>query len=202
MKLSILIPSVFERDARPLLDKLNKQIGTREVELLVLTDNRKRSLGLKRMILMGAAQGDYLTHIDDDDSVSDDYVDSVLDAIDAQAADPPDVIVFNSESRLLGYGFGENPFVVRTGIEYENEESRMEGDRRVDITRKPWHWCVWRSALAKTADFPDGYIDEDWYWLRQLMPKIKKQHRIDKVLHYYCYNAATSLAAQGAPTCT
>ena len=77
----------------------------------------------------------------------------------------------------------------------------MEGDRRVDITRKPWHWCVWRAELAKTASFPDGTIDEDWYWLRQLVPRVKKQHRIDKVLHYYRYNHKTSLACQGKPTC-
>jgi len=90
---------------------------------------------------------------------------------------------------------------VRCGIEYENEDSKMEGNRRLDIHRKPWHWCVFRAALARTAKFPDAYIDDDWYWLRQLMPKIKTQHRIDKVLHYYTYNAKTSLANQGKPAC-
>lgn len=201
MYLSILIPAVFDRDAAALLTKLRAQIGEKGVELLVLTDNRRRSTGRKRQALLGMAQGRYVTYVDDDDDVADTYVQDVYDAILSTEDDAPDVIVFNSQAQLLGYGFGENPYVVRCGIEYENQDSRMVGDRRVDITRKPWHWCVWNTVLAKTATFPDGYIDDDWYWLRQMMPKVRKQHRIDKVLHYYRYNHKTSLSGQGKPTC-
>jgi len=202
MFLSILIPSVFDRDASGLADKLRTQVGDKGIEILILTDNRRRSTGRKRQALLDMAQGNFVTCIDDDDSVSDNYVECIYEAIMSTQDDPPDVIVFNSQAQLLGYGFGENPYIVRCGIEFENEDSHMEGDHRVDITRKPWHWCVWRSALAKTATFPDGYIDDDWFWLRQLMPKVKKQHRIDRVLHYYQYNHKTSLAGQGKPTCS
>lgn len=201
MKLSILIPAVFDRNSAALLHKLQEQIGDKPVELLVLTDNRRRSTGLKRQALLNMAAGRYLTYLDDDDDVAPDYLLEVFDAIrDQPEIEPADVIVFNSEARLLGYGFGENPFIVRTGIEYENEDCKSESDRRLDITRKPWHWCIWRAELAKTAHFPDGYIDDDWFWLRQLMPQVKRQHRIDRVLHYYCYNAETSLSGQGQPT--
>lgn len=202
MFLSILIPSVFDRNVTSLAHKLQMQVGDRGVEILVLTDNRRRSTGRKRQALLDMAQGTFVTYIDDDDNVSDDYVESVYEAIISTQDDTPDVIVFNSQAQLMGYGFGENPYIVRCGIEYENEDSRMEGDRRLDITRKPWHWCVWNSALAKTATFPDGYIDDDWFWLRQMMPRVRKQHRIDKVLHYYQYNHKTSLSGQGKPTCS
>ena len=194
MKLSILICAVFERDfsrlVANLMNQIDRQINDQGVEILVLSDNRKRSTGRKRQALLNAAQGDYVTFIDDDDDVSSDYLAEVLMATKSNA----DVIVFNSEAQLLGYGFGENPYIVRCGIEYENQESRMEGDRRVDITRKPWHWCIWKTALAQTASFADTCVDDDWQWLRQLMPKIKTQHRIDRVLHFYQFNCKTSLA--------
>ena len=208
MHLSILIPSVFDRDPSALVKKLLGQIGDKAVEVLVLADNRKRSTGHKRQALLDTAQGAYVTYIDDDDDVSRDYIHEIYWAINEQiqgdqlhGSPRADVIVFNSQAQLLGYGFGENPYIVYTGIEYENEESKMEGDRRVDIHRKPWHWCVWEASLAKSARFPDGYIDDDWYWLRQMMPRVQRQHRIAKVLHFYCYNQKTSLSGQGQPTC-
>lgn len=192
MLLSILIPSVFDRNPLPLCQKLLKQIGEEPVELLVFTDNRKRPLGPKRNGLMDMARGQFITHIDDDDDVSDDYVASVLEAI--RAHPESDVIVFNQQCLLLGYGFGENPYIVRTGIEFENEDSRMVGDIRVDIHRKPWHWCVWSSALAKSARFPELTMGEDWMWLKQIIPKVRHQHRIDKVLHFYRYDNRKSLS--------
>jgi len=91
MKLSILICSVFERDAKPLVQKLLAQIGTEPVEVLMLADNRKRSTGFKRQVLLNNAQGEYVTFIDDDDSVSADYIAEVLTATENNA----DVIVFN-----------------------------------------------------------------------------------------------------------
>jgi hypothetical protein len=59
MKLSILIPSVPSRRKfflDRLLDDLEKQIGDRnDVEILVLYDNKKRSLGQKRSDLLNLA---------------------------------------------------------------------------------------------------------------------------------------------------
>lgn len=195
MKLSILIPSVFERDARELFAKLNAQ-ATQDTEILVLVDNRRRSTGQKRQALLDAAQGQFITCLDDDDMISDDYIPEIIKAITSNPH--TDLIVFNEESTLNG----ENPFIVRPGIEYENEGVHKEDGEWVDITRKPWHWCVFAAAHAKSATFPDAYIDDDWYWVRQMLPKIKVQTRIDKVLRYYRQNSQTSLSQQGQPSCT
>lgn len=196
IQLSIMIPAVFERGYSNIYEQLLQQIHGNEVELLVLFDNRQRSLGRKRQILLDAAQGKFITTLDDDDGVAGDYIVSVLAAIHEHPES--DVIVFNSRSSLNG----EDPFIVRTGIEYDNEQCHKgpDNNRWQDIKRKPWHWCVWSARLAKKAAFPDGYIDEDWYWLRQMIPHVKVQTRIDKVLHIYQYNSKTSLAQQGKPT--
>ncbi len=197
LELSILIPALVER-ASKLPEELARQISAIQacpVELLVLTDNRQRSTGRKRQALLDLAQGRYITHLDDDDWVAPTYVADLLEAI---KADDVDVIVFNQESRWNN----ENPFTVRCGLEFENEGMRKdaEGGQWQDIYRKPWHWCVFAARIAKTARFPDGYIDDDWFWLRQVLAQTKTQHRIDKILHFYRYNDQVSASHQGAPT--
>ena len=185
-----------------LLNKVLAQAsGRRDVEVLFLVDNRRRSIGLKRKVLIGASNGAYVANIDDDDDIADTYVADICAEIDK--GEQPEVIVFNQQSTLEGIpGNPSNPFTVRAGIEYENEDAHIVNGAYVDITRKPWHWCVWRSDLAKAAENPDSYIDEDWYWVRQMIPLVKKQARIDKVLHYYKYDAGLSLANRGKPACT
>jgi glycosyltransferase involved in cell wall biosynthesis len=196
--LTLLIPCVLDRLGSPLLVALQQQAAKlppgREVEILALYDNRQRSIGLKRQMLLDAAQGQFIACLDDDDGVAPDYFEQLTKAI----VDNPevDVIVFDEIATLNG----ENPFRVRCGLEYENEQAATIDGVWQNIHRKPWHWCAWNARLAKNARFPDGYVDEDWYWLKQMLPLAKTQHRIDRALHLYVYNSQTSLANQGAPT--
>ncbi len=178
--LSILIPSLFRRDSmrEQLVRKVLLQVGPLEdVEVLAWVDNKKRSIGRKRDDLVQMANGKFLAILDDDDDVSGDYV---VELRAAAIANPDsDVIVFDQIAKL---GDGA-PFRVRFGIEFENQAAAEHGER--DITRKPWHLCAWRSDLAKSARFPDISYGEDAEWAAQLWPKIERQVRIDKVLHYY-----------------
>ncbi len=197
IKLSILIPAVFDRGYSNIFEQLANQTGANpSVEVIALFDNRHRSTGRKRQAMLDIAQGSYIVCLDDDDGVSPHFCAKILDAIDRNPE--ADVIVYNSQSSLNG----EEPFIVRTGIEFENEQCHKDPQNRhwEDIHRKPWHWCAWSARLARKATFPDGYIDDDWYWLRQMMPHVKKQVRIDEVLHFYQYNYKTSLSQQGKST--
>ena len=200
--LSILIPSVFERNCNDLVTRLLDQIGDKPIEVLVFKDNKKRSCGLKCQSLLDISKGRYVSYIDDDDDVSPDYIKEIYSAISLQSGkeSPADVIVFSSQAQLLGYGYGENPFIVKCGIEYDNEQCDVVNGVRPNIHRKPWQWCVWLSSLAKTGKFSDSSVDPDWYWLQQIIPRVANQHRIDKTLHYYRYNKATSLSV-GSPSC-
>ena len=81
VRLSILIPSVPRR--REQLDKLLASLypqSSAETEILVFLDDKKRSLGRKRNDMMAMAQGEYLAFVDDDDRVSQDYVQTLLEA--------------------------------------------------------------------------------------------------------------------------
>ena len=41
-------------------------------------DNKKRTIGKKRDEMLKLAQGKYVTFVDDDDRISDDYVDEIM----------------------------------------------------------------------------------------------------------------------------
>ena len=100
MKLSILTPTIpgREKQLKALNEKLAKQIGDLPVEHLILSDNRKRSIGEKRQSLVDIANGEYIAFCDDDDDVSDNYVAEILKAIETKA----DVITFNQKAFYNG----------------------------------------------------------------------------------------------------
>ena len=83
MKLSILIltlPSRRKTFLDDLLNNLEAQASSYpEVEILVFYDNKKRTVGQKRDGVLSLAKGDYMTFIDDDDSVAEDYIKSIID---------------------------------------------------------------------------------------------------------------------------
>ena len=187
--LSILIPSLVSRDSlrKALLSKVLLQIGPMtDVEVLVWIDNKRRSIGRKRDDLVQMASGKFLAILDDDDDVSGDYVAELRSA--ALANPEADVIVFDQIAQMGDW----KPFRVRFGIEFENQAAVDGGGR--DITRKPWHLCAWRSDLAKMARFPDISYGEDAAWAAQLWPKVKRQVRIDKVLHHYRWSPSVTEA--------
>jgi len=190
---SVLILSIPNRieKAQALLKKLHSQIqggGYDNVEVLCLYDNKKSSIGRKRDMILQMSQGKYITFIDDDDDIHDHYIKSIVECAKDEVAD---VIVFNVDTRING----GNIFVVRHGIEYENEPARMENGKWVDIKRKPFHTSVWRSTIAKSEHFADVSYCEDWDWLKRLMPRVVQQKRIDSSLFKYTYDESVSESA-------
>ena len=191
IRLSILIPSVPSRlkTTLPLLvHKLEKQIENRtqqlDVELLVFTDNKRRTVGGKRNDLIRLAHGTYISFVDDDDDVSDDYVDQILKATESDA----DVIVFDQAVYLNGNRAGD----VRFGLEYENQEVSYPG---TTATRKPFQCCAWKLCIAICGLFTeknDGA--EDWPWVQQVVAIAKTQHRINKILHTYRWSKSITEA--------
>jgi hypothetical protein len=185
--LSILIPSIpsrVEKYLLPLFKKLEGQAENRPVEILSLLDNKKRSIGLKRQSLVSEARGEYITFVDDDDDVSDDYVDQILRAR-AGALFAPDVITFDQVSSIDG-----KPFKVSFGLNNVNQEAGwLEVDKKYrDIQRRPFHVCAWRRAIADGLEFPDASYGEDWYWAENMCKRAMTEIHIDSVLHFYRFD--------------
>ena len=108
---SILISGIPERfhTVQPLLYSLleTQAVGRMsDIELLYLLDNKRRTVGAKRNALLDVARGEFISFIDDDDTVAPDYVRRVHDAIlQARRTDRlPDVICFGQRATLQPYG--------------------------------------------------------------------------------------------------
>lgn len=188
--LSILTPSIPSRlqrlgmDCQWLMSQLNEQIGDLPVEHLVLCDNRARSIGAKRQALVDIARGQYITFVDDDDDVSDDYVASLLRAAETGA----DVITFRQRAIYKGM-----ESEVHFGINNQDGQFTPGG-----ITlRAPWHVCAWRREVVAGCLFGESNYGEDLVWCQQARKRIKTAHHIDRVLHTYRHDAATTAAPEG-----
>jgi hypothetical protein len=176
------IPERFEK-LKKLLEKLEFQIkknGLKEdIEILALIDNRNRSVGNKRQALLDISQGEFISFIDDDDDISDEYVleihNAILKNIDV------DVITFNQIAKI-----NNNPeSKIKFNLNYSNEEYFPNAI----IKRKPFHMCVWNTRLTNQVKFPDISKTEDWFWIENLCKIAKTQYNIDKVLHFYIFNS-------------
>ena len=178
--LSILVCSLVERNntfLSDLIGSIQKQIIGKPVELLILSDNVKRPVGTKRNDLLNISKGRYVCFIDDDDRISETYVDDVLQEIINWS---PDVVVFDAEITFNG----TNPKLVKYGREYDYCEKPEA------YYRHPNHLMVHKKENI-TEFFKDIKTGEDDEWALRILPRIVTQSRINKILYYYDHNTTT-----------
>lgn len=186
--LSILVCSVHTRYDNFLL-KIEKQLfdqynslsedDQHRVEIVVLTDNKMMMLGHKRNVMVELAQGKYIAFVDDDDRISEDYIQQLLTATATDA----DSIVFQAEVSLNG----EPPKLC-----YYSKDVKRDYNTRDAYHRIPNHICCVKKAVALKSSFPNVLYGEDAGYGKVLLKHLKTEHKIDKVLYYYDYNAATT----------
>jgi len=179
--LSILVLTIPNRISTfflRLLNSLEEQSKDYDnIEILCLYDNRVKTVGEKRNILLEAASGRFLVFIDDDDRISNDYVESIMGAI--QNNPSADCIVFDCITTI------DNDRVqyCKYSIEYDYTEwdDQWRG--------KPAHTMVWRSDIAKKCKYISTNYGEDIDWVKRACINVKQEVRIDKVLYFYDFNS-------------
>ena len=181
MKLSILICTVRSRidEYLPkLLDRLLPQC-TKDVQVLWLGDNKTMTVGEKRNKLLDLAMGEYVAFVDDDDMVSEDYIDVLLKGANTGAD------VFN--------------FVVKCSVnggEYlpVYYDARFSRNRNLPgkYERLPNHIMCIKRELALKAGFPHKSMSEDDEFAKRLHKYIKTQSFTGDVLYYYTFSHQTS----------
>lgn len=183
VKLSILMPALACRESLRLrlMEVLQPQIDQfrDQVELLVDLDDGSHCIGRKRNELLARACGQYVCHIDDDDLVAPNYVQSVLDAIDRQ----PDCVGFKvqrfSDDRDIGYS------VNSLAAGFYHKEKLPDG--RALYWRTPNHLNPIRRDLALRCKFPEMNFGEDTAFAKQLRPHLRTEWFIDEYLYLYYY---------------
>jgi glycosyltransferase involved in cell wall biosynthesis len=175
-KLSVLIPSLQERAQRleKMKEELNKQIGKKNVEVLSITDNRQLSIGQKRNMLLIQAKGEYVSFIDDDDSISSDYVEKVLSAVSQN----PDCSSLTGEV-VFSDGYSR-PFIhsLRYDRWIDDHEKKV-------YYRPPNHLNAVRRQIAFKVGFPSINSGEDRAFSMGILPFLKKESWIEGVIYRY-----------------
>jgi glycosyltransferase involved in cell wall biosynthesis len=191
--LSILTASIPERSGQRaiLTERIAQQIGDLPVEHLSFIDNRRRSIGAKRDALLRIARGTFIAYVDDDDTVSPDYVASLVDAIKiaitttASPTEQVDVITFAQFARV-----DEAHAKIVFGLRQQNQPFVPN----TEVQRAAWHVCAWRRSVAILSHFPESNYGEDWAFAEPLNRIARASIHLDKVLHYYRFNSATTAA--------
>lgn len=179
MKLSILIPTLTDRTES--FNKIYHQLNTQandEVEIVSLVDSGELNIGAKRNILLERAKGDYVCFADDDDEVSSDYVETLLNAIESS----PDCVSLRGVITWKG----KNPEIFEHSIKYDAYNTT---DNTIKYERYPNHLNCIKSSIAKRFKFPETSFGEDTDWATQVKNSglLKKEIFVDKVLYHYLY---------------
>ena len=178
------LPSRYRKNFEGLYLKIQNQIKDRkDIQILSLLDNRTMSIGEKRTKLFSVSSGIYTCIIDDDDDVSDDFVSSIIEKIDLNNL--VDVICYNQLASVNG-----KKWIIKTSLShnkvhpFDQLQTDIQGNP-IPCFRPPWHWCAWRTDLARTVGFGDSNCHEDAIFVREISKIAKTEIRIDKILCYY-----------------
>lgn len=179
MKWSILIPTVVNRPDKfarlrdTLAPQLEKYKG--DVEVVVFYNNYERELSELRQLMIETTKADYLNFIDDDDDVSDDYVDSIYPKLDGV-----DYIGF----RVAFYQNNQKQKPVIHSLTCEGWLDNGEGFYRRGTLINPTKRELMLKAGFKHSDYRKG-IPEDTTYAQRVDKLLKTENFIDKEVHIY-----------------
>lgn len=149
------------------------------VELLEQIDNGELPTGTKRNALYRRAQGQYVCSVDDDDWVSDYYVDEIL----AAAAQHPDAIAINGTMTM--YGRPHATWEISKFNPYT--ETTVNG--RLHYLRFHNHLSPVKREIAVRFPFPDQKMYEDYIFAKAMhdADAIQTEVTIYKPMYEYRY---------------
>lgn len=184
MILSICIATIPERVAQ--FKALTTTLGPIDVSWEIVSDDRPRgvvSIGRKRQDMVERCKGAYIVHIDDDDLVPTDYVQTIICATET---DPDAIGHFE-----LVEGHGPVPKVSKWT---NNAPGWLEGPRAlrygVSYVRTPFHKTPIKADIVRQIGFKDMRFAEDKDFSDRLRAArlVKTEVFIPRVLYIYRYS--------------
>lgn len=182
--LSILIPTVAGREAAfdnlqtELLKQIRQNKATEKVEILSQKDNKEISIGAKRQLLYEMAKGKYSVQIDDDDSVSKDFIKDVLIATKQN----PDCIGYFERCTMDGV-------IKKSKISIECKEWKDVNSNGLNFLRTPFFKTPILTSLCLQVGVKDMRYAEDHDFAKRIFQLLKNEIFIEKEMYYYSANS-------------
>lgn len=180
---SILIPTIPGREASlnrlvaSIREKVARICPELRYELCISFDNKETSIGLKRQGLLNDAKGKYLSFIDDDDGITDAYIEDLWAMIQGG---------FHT-MRLRGQ-MSQYKFVHSTEITLASPMATS--DEPPEFQRPPNHLNPMLADAAKFVPFKNAVYGEDLDWTLNLFRTkyLQTEYRSDPTRIHYIYD--------------
>jgi len=180
---SVLIPTMLGREqtlARlldSLREKLRRLAPSLRLEVCLEYDAKEQSVGTKRQALLQRARGKYVSFIDDDDDITDAYIEDLQACLQGG----------HQVMRLRGQ-MGGHPFVHSTEITLSHPMATM--DEPAVFQRPPNHLNPMLADIAKLVSFKDATYGEDLDWTLRLYKTglLTNEYRSPTSRVHYLYN--------------
>lgn len=173
MLYQFLVPTVPHRHEKlcRLLEVIDRQVVP-EVEALVYRDNLRISYREKLQALSDFATGDYVSILQDDDSIAPDYLVRVLEAL----KEDPDQVGF----RVRHTTDGIHANVIHSKIHWPGE--MFTGDT---YYRDFMYFNPMRRELFQAVRFRGDACDDEWTHDQRALGAVKTEVFIDDQMLYY-----------------
>lgn len=155
------------------MDCIHSQCNDDSVEF-AFDNSMDYNIGVKRNRLLSVAHGDYIVFIDDDDTISPDYVQKILKATETN----PDCIGISGLITTNGQDKRQWHISKDFGSWYEHANCYY---------RTPNHISPIRRELALQAGFPEIVHGEDYEYSKRLLPLLKTEVKVEGNIYFYNY---------------
>lgn len=173
--LSILICSLEERKKELgfIFEKLLHQrlSYASKIEVLIESDNREITIGEKRNILLSRAQGEYICFVDDDDDISNDYIESIMKALESK----PDCVGIEGTIDYMGI----------KGIFKHSRQFQSWYTGPDAFYRTPNHLNPVKREIALRIGFPPQSFGEDQIYSNGIKRMLKTEVYINHPIYFY-----------------
>ncbi len=199
---TILIPTIGQRESLllRLLAGLMPQVDAAggAVRVLAWRNNGSPHLGMIRDGLVETAETEYVSFVDDDDTVADDYVSAILEALESR----PDHVGFQLAYTTDGAGYEI--------VDHSLRHRRWHRDGAGRLLRDFTHIDPCRRSIAMAGSFQPKHHGraEDRLWVKRVRPWMTTEAYIPRIMYHYDHrtdvsawqNPAAIVPKAGRPT--
>lgn len=166
---------MYQRTAQHLNAQIKSLENPEEVEVLAYIDNREKTTGYKRNILLERAKGQFVVFVDDDDKLANNYVKLIVDII----KNNPELDCVGIRGQYSEDGKKPEPF--ETSLSHNWEKRAGWYYRTIN------HISPIKREHALAVKFPDKTIGEDYEYTMALKKTglLKNEVVIKTPIYFY-----------------